>query len=649
MIGGDADRISDAQVRWRMIRADQAQSEHAQSPLVSDLHLRLGISSRIELAMNHDAFPMNDGMDFDEPFAKKITREVVILPSGWSNVPVEQDPEKTKARISQGLDRAYVDASERWEKSPEAALEPLFRLHDQLKMHPCGPNMSALMQYGAAFYKETGRNFANTGSERWYRAIDAGLLDFCQQVLDDDNTLSQIYATWTLKFFEILESMMYAIDDRCKKLPDGAGRHSPLRARVLSLANQLWRGVDKRPYAFVCTHWNNQSKEMYQLMLTRLLLAASKHMSATDPSGESLGGPEYGPFRRVALFGWFQGHNPTDTLGLVESLLVLPFTDLWPAPFRTPFDIPEDEPPQFTTFIKEEILDVYGPRAYLDRLEISLRHPQHIDARLLFLFKIIGKTIVREEFAPHVQAAGTFWSMRQAVDRQMMKGARDDMELFMILYQTLMIFSLFTHISSVSEGAAHLIKECDVIELLSLTIVLAVRIQPLVPLGYTGLTCCLHPMQVWTELGHTLSMRSGRNLLLKAFKHAVRREWYPTLATLHTLPKGGLSHNADRDDFVQAWYELGMTVGLDESKEREEYERFGKRAARSCSWKECRYHTEAAPNPSRVCVGCGEVRYCGKPCQTKDWKEGQHKKRCKRIKDKPSVPRETAQIYGLIQ
>ena len=102
-------------------------------------------------------------------------------------------------------------------------------------------------------------------------------------------------------------------------------------------------------------------------------------------------------------------------------------------------------------------------------------------------------------------------------------------------------------------------------------------------------------------------MRSGRNSLLKAFKHSVRREWYPTLVTLRTLPKGGLSHDADRDDFIEAWHGLGTTVGLDEDKEKEDYERFGKRAAQSCSWRDCRYHTEPAPNPSKVCVGCGEV------------------------------------------
>lgn len=38
----------------------------AQPLLVPDLHLWLWISTRIELTMNSDALPMNDGMDFDE-------------------------------------------------------------------------------------------------------------------------------------------------------------------------------------------------------------------------------------------------------------------------------------------------------------------------------------------------------------------------------------------------------------------------------------------------------------------------------------------------------------------------------------------------------------------------------------------------------
>lgn len=133
------------------------------------------------------------------------------------------------------------------------------------------------------------------------------------------------------------------------------------------------------------------------------------------------------------------GHDPDDDMGLVEMLLFTPYKDLWPAPFETPLDIPDDPPAEFTSFIQDEILGVYGPREFLDRLEISLRHPQNLNNRLLYLIKMIGKTILRQEFVPHIQAAGTLWSMRQAVDQQVMKGTKDDMQLFMIARHVLII------------------------------------------------------------------------------------------------------------------------------------------------------------------------------------------------------------------
>lgn len=168
-------------------------------------------------------------------------------------------------------------------------------------------------------------------------------------------------------------------------------------------------------------------------------LAHRSDRSELDPSGESFKGPEYQPFHRVVLFSWFHGHDPDDDMGLVESLLFTPYRDLWPAPFNTPLDVPDDEPAEFTSFVQDEILAVYGPRAFLDRLELSLRHPQNINNRLLYLVKMIGKTILHREFVPHIRSAGTLWSLRQAVDRQIMKGAKDDMQLFMISRHVLII------------------------------------------------------------------------------------------------------------------------------------------------------------------------------------------------------------------
>ncbi|VDC07499.1 unnamed protein product [Peniophora sp. CBMAI 1063] len=583
-----------------------------------------------------------------QTFAEKIRRDVVVLPGNWPQESPTESP--TQATSSANLRSAKADAEKRWGESPEAALEPLFRYHEALTIQPCWGNLTPLAYYAAVFFSAVGPDLEQHGLERWKSLIDAGLLDFCERVLSKDDLLSQIYQPWNLKFFEILESTFRTIHRYLLGLGSSTDPHHPLRIRAISIANQLWHIIIDRPHAFVSVGWDSSSKEQYQHMLCRVILAFQPITSTLGTSGQSFNGPKWQPYHRVVFFNWFHGHDPTDYMGLVESHLLTPYKHLFPLMFTSPLDtsLPGDEPQEFTSFVEDEIIGVYGAREFLDRLALSFQHPENVNKRLVWLTKMTKATILRQEFTPYIRASGLLWSMRQAADRQIMKGEKDDMATYTVFDHTLMVFSLFSEILSVSEGAAYLVKECDVIELLSMTVVLAVRIQPLVPLGYTGLSSCVHPLRVWTALGTTLYMRSGRNSLLKAFKHSVRREWYPTLVALRTLPKGHISNDEDSQNFARLWYELGMTVGLDENKEREEYERFGKRAARSCSWRECRYHTEPAPNPPRVCVGCGEVRYCGKPCQMKDWKQGQHKKRCKRLKEKPNVPRESAQTYGLL-
>lgn len=58
--------------------------------------------------------------------------------------------------------------------------------------------------------------------------------------------------------------------------------------------------------------------------------------------------------------------------------------------------------------------------------------------------------------------------------------------------------------------------------------------------------------------------------------------------------------------------ELGKTLGLEVEREKEAYER---KAAQMCGWRECQFHETKPPMPTRVCAGCGEVRYCSKGCQ----------------------------------
>ncbi|KAI0321555.1 hypothetical protein OF83DRAFT_1098558 [Amylostereum chailletii] len=72
-----------------------------------------------------------------------------------------------------------------------------------------------------------------------------------------------------------------------------------------------------------------------------------------------------------------------------------------------------------------------------------------------------------------------------------------------------------------------------------------------------------------------------------------------------------------------------MVMNLNEVEERDQYE---KDRAKFCSWSDCPFNIMRSPGSLHVCRGCGEVRYCGRECQIKDWKEDGHKWKCKRLK-----------------
>ena len=94
-------------------------------------------------------------------------------------------------------------------------------------------------------------------------------------------------------------------------------------------------------------------------------------------------------------------------------------------------------------------------------------------------------------------------------------------------------------------------------------------------------------------------------------KAAMRRQWYPTLRAIQPYR----TQNAELKKLVETWCSLGRGMGLDEKREKEEYDREVKRLGQLCAWRECEYHTVKPPTPLSACKGCGEARYCGRACQ----------------------------------
>lgn len=91
--------------------------------------------------------------------------------------------------------------------------------------------------------------------------------------------------------------------------------------------------------------------------------------------------------------------------------------------------------------------------------------------------------------------------------------------------------------------------------------------------------------------------------------------WYKTLRVIRETA----AHHAEAGQYrllIDEWRNLGSQAGLDEKIEKRAYDS-AKKAAQMCSWVACEWHRAVPLTPTRLCVGCGEARYCSKGCQVK--------------------------------
>lgn len=129
---------------------------------------------------------------------------------------------------------------------------------------------------------------------------------------------------------------------------------------------------------------------------------------------------------------------------------------------------------------------------------------------------------------------------------------------------------------------------------------------------------CVDAIQVFIAAANATVTLNGKNVFKKSFRKNMKEEWYPTLKALRDLPGRGQAASRRRcARLAVTWRELGLAIGLNEEEEAETYEKEMRKAAQKCAWRGCEYHTRRPPWPTRVCVGCGEARYCSRLCQKK--------------------------------
>ncbi|KZV70224.1 hypothetical protein PENSPDRAFT_455091 [Peniophora sp. CONT] len=321
-------------------------------------------------------------------------------------------------------------------------------------------------------------------------------------------------------------------------------------------------------------------------------------------------------FRKLCLLLWMSPDSDFDGADTLFAVVT------------SSFDVePEKQQAAFANFVVEDMVAVYGALPILERICQALKRPEEGLGSGLHCTLFVGaaQVLTCNDFWPYLSQTKVFPALDYAIDYHLQKYPQKDTKLeFNMVFSTVKLAHILTRNAPFQSGAGFLIRETNIVSLLARFIVFSLneaKVSEPKPF--------MDAIGEWIKIASALSLRSGKNEIRKKFKQSLRHEWYPTLKRLRTT---ACSEQARREQVLDVWTALGTAIGLEEGKAKAEYEREMKHAAQFCAWKDCRFHTVKPDTPTRACAGCDEVRYCGKPCQQRDWKEGGHKLRCRRIK-----------------
>ncbi|VDB84264.1 unnamed protein product [Peniophora sp. CBMAI 1063] len=298
-------------------------------------------------------------------------------------------------------------------------------------------------------------------------------------------------------------------------------------------------------------------------------------------------------------------------------------------------------------FMDEEVVAGFGANRFLCRVATNLDNPptvfkydSYVGNTLMSIINDVGCIIERPAFRPHLASSGILRAIRDFADVPRKHGlvtSADD--LWGLFDNVLRVLDLVLRSAAISQAAKPLLRDCDVFGLLAEASVHFANAPSTEP-GHSSIT---HVLSFYVLIAGGVQAQSGREQLHELLLQSIRPVWYRTIHHLGRIQRRDTSIAKKCLKLISVWMKLGDILALEEDAEKKEYERSMKREAQMCAWAACQYHKMPSGSPTRACAGCGEARYCSRPCQQSDWKEGGHKKRCKRIKPEAHTSRKGRQ------
>ncbi|VDC05467.1 unnamed protein product [Peniophora sp. CBMAI 1063] len=311
--------------------------------------------------------------------------------------------------------------------------------------------------------------------------------------------------------------------------------------------------------------------------------------------------PDYVDIQRMVIRSWYM--NEDNTPPLVAGLLACASLYIQSSGM---------DAHELRDYGHAEIYAVYG-LSFLERLSSCLCHPSVLEDPLRQILVFIARVVNIPDYRPHLLSSGTIKALLGSVNRQAVNGRDDDNLQSLCLSEALDVcLSVILETQSASECVTLLI-ELDILGHLARLVPLSIRCS--LPDPAASLIKSL------TEHLPRLLAQADEGEHVDKLLRNMRRVWYPIIRVATPL----LAAGAVQSPLIDDWRSLGETAGLQEEEEMNH-------PVQLCTWRRCQYYTVRPPTPARKCQGCGEACYCSRECQKRDWRDGGHRARCRRLR-----------------
>ncbi|KAI0311524.1 hypothetical protein OF83DRAFT_750835 [Amylostereum chailletii] len=274
-------------------------------------------------------------------------------------------------------------------------------------------------------------------------------------------------------------------------------------------------------------------------------------------------------------------------------------------------------------FAQEAIVDTYGAQAFIERIRRDLKASHVFDQSLVSVLTFLIDLGPHPAIMRVLGKVDMFHLILDAAARQTRKSSNKEMEFLVYGFSAIMLYNVF------GLNAISLMEACNEDQLVPFLVHgVMLHAQYVNVLQIENMSTLLEFLGKLLRRYRTDKSIPFGDVTSQALAQRLRRVWVSTLDKIRALPS-----RQSRNKMANMWVFFGEGVGLDEATERARgkvEEPLKLQGPPYCHWKECEFYAKEPRKEMLRCSGCSSVQYCGKECQEKDWKDGGHKRLCKR-------------------